>query len=99
MPSRAAPPAGRRSSPASPACDPEPGVTRAAEGIEAGADPNRRDIQISDAPSVLCLAGPLICIKAEPRRRFYGASRCATGDYSDDTDVEPYHPANSTRWA
>jgi len=53
--------------------DPEPGVTRAAEGIEAGADPNRRDIQISDAPSVLCLAGPLICIKAEPRRRFYGA--------------------------
>ena len=53
--------------------DPEPGVTRAAEGIEAGAGPNRRDIQISDAPSVLCLAGPLICIKAEPRRRFYGA--------------------------
>jgi len=53
--------------------DPGQGVTRAAEGIEGGSRSKPGDIEISDEPSVLCLAGPLICIKAQAPRRLYGA--------------------------
>src|SRR6266566_2041542 len=79
--------------------DPEPAVTRAAEGIEAGADPNRRDIQISDAPSVLCLAGAVDLHQGRTAPSVLWRFTMCNWRYRDDTDVEPYHPANSTRCA